>query len=428
MKRCLSLLAVTGLILGATACSVNPVTGERQLTLMSADQELAIGAENYQPSQQSQGGRYVVDPELGLYVSQVMDKLAAVSDRPGLPYEIVVLNNGVPNAWALPGGKMAINRGLLVELEDEAQLASVLGHEIVHAAARHSASQQTRNVLLQAGMLAAGVAASQSDSEYAGLAMGAVGVGAMAWQAKYSRSHELESDRYGIQYMVEAGYDPQAAVELQQTFVRLSEGRQSNWLDGLFASHPPSQERVNANKALAEQYGGGVRNKAAFDRAMAQLRRDQPAYEQYQQAQKAASEKQYDRALALVEQAIDHQPKENLFWELKGQLLMQKKQPGEAIAAFDRSIAANPEFFRPLVYRGLLHKQQNNTRQAREDLEQSRQLLPTQLGSYHLGELAQQRGDREAAVSYYREVASGGGELGEAAQSKLSQLGVQAGS
>ena len=352
----------------------------------------------------------------------------AVSDRPGLPYEIVVLNSGVPNAWALPGGKMAINRGLLVELEDEAQLASVLGHEIVHAAARHSASQQTRNILLQAGMLAAGVAASQSDSDYAGRAMGAVGAGAMAWQAKYSRSHELESDRYGIEYMVEAGYDPQAAVELQQTFVRLSEGRQSNWLDGLFASHPPSQERVNANQALAEQYGGGVRNKAAFDRAMAQLRRDQPAYEQYQQAQKAASEAQYDRALTLVEQAIDHQPKENLFWELKGQLLMQKKQPGEAIAAFDRSIAANPEFFRPLVYRGLLHKQQNNARQARDDLEQSRRLLPTQLGSYHLGELAQQQGDREAAVSYYREAASGGGELGEAAQSKLSQLGVQAGS
>ncbi len=425
MKRSLSLLAIASLLLGATACSVNPVTGERQLTLMSADQELAIGAENYQPSQQSQGGRYIVDPELGFYVSQVMKKLAAVSDQPGLPYEIVVLNNGVPNAWALPGGKMAINRGLLVELEDEAQLASVLGHEIVHAAARHSASQQSRNVLLQAGMLAAGVAASQSDSDYAGLAMGAVGVGAMAWQAKYSRSHELEADRYGIQYMSEAGYDPQAAVELQQTFVRLSEGRQSGWLDGLFASHPPSQARVNANKELAAQYSGGERNKAAFERAIAQLRRDQPAYEHYQQAQKAASEKQYDQALGLVEQAIAKQPKENLFWELKGQLLMQKKQPGEAVAAFDRSIRANPEFFRPLVYRGLLHKQQNNASQARADLEKSRTLLPTQLASYHLGELAQQRGDRQAAIGYYQEAASGGGELGEAAQAKLSQLGVQ---
>ncbi|MGD8176215.1 M48 family metalloprotease [Marinimicrobium sp. ARAG 43.8] len=424
IKRCLGALACVSLTLGLGACSVNPVTGERQLSFMSPEQELAVGAENYQPSQQSQGGRYVVDPELGLYVSEVTQKLAAVSDRPGLPYEIVVLNSGVPNAWALPGGKMAINRGLLVELEDEAQMAAVLGHEIVHAAARHGASQQTRNMILQAGVLAAGLAASQSDSDYAGLAVGAVGVGAMAWQAKYSRSHELESDHYGIQYMAEAGYDPQAAVELQETFVRLSEGRESGWVDGLFASHPPSQARVEANRELARQYSGGVRNKAAFDRAMRQLRKDQPAYEKYQEAQKAASDKDYDRALTLVQQAIDQQPKENLFWELKGQLLMQQKKPDQAITAFNRSISANPEFFRPLVYRGLLHKQEGDAEKARADLEASRNLLPTQLASYHLGELAQQRGDRSAAVSYYQEAASGGGELGQAAQAKLSQLGA----
>src|SRR5690606_10065539 len=161
-----------------TGCTVNPVTGEKQLSLMSAEQELAVGSEHYVPSQQSQGGRYVVDPELTLYVNEVGKRLATVSDRPNLPYEFVVLNNGVPNAWALPGGKMAINRGLLVHLEDESQLAAVLGHEIVHAAARHGASQNTRNILLQAGMMAAGVAAASSDSQYSALALGALGVGA----------------------------------------------------------------------------------------------------------------------------------------------------------------------------------------------------------------------------------------------------------
>src|SRR5690606_21191723 len=116
-----------------------------------------------------------------------------------------------------------INRGLLVHLEDESQLAAVLGHEIVHAAARHGASQNTRNILLQAGMMAAGVAAASSDSQYSALALGAVGVGAGAWQAKYSRSHELEADRYGVDYMVRAGYNPQGAVELQQTFMKFSQ-------------------------------------------------------------------------------------------------------------------------------------------------------------------------------------------------------------
>lgn len=424
MKRAISLFSGLVFALGLGACTVNPVTGERELSFMSAEQEVAIGTENYMPSQQSQGGRYVTDPDLGAYISRVTQRLAEVSDRPGLPYEIVVLNNGVPNAWALPGGKMAINRGLLVELEDEAQLASVLGHEIVHAAARHGATQNTRNMLLQGGMLVAGVAATQvTDSEYTGLAIGALGVGAMAWQARYSRSHELEADYHGMQYMMELGYDPQGAVELQETFMRMSEGRRSNWLEGMFASHPPSQDRVRANRQLAEQNPGGKRNKAEFERAMAQLRRDQPAYEDYEEAQKAASEQEYGRAMTLVQQAIDHQPRENLFWELKGQLHMQEDKPDEAIAAFDRSISANPEFFRPLVYRGVVHKRQGDAQQARRDLEASEQLLPTQLASYHLGELAMDRGDRSEAVSYFQRAAQGGGALGDAAQEKLNQLG-----
>src|SRR5690625_4051774 len=135
-----------------TACTVNPVTGDRQLSFLSAEQELALGQQHYVPSQQAQGGRYVVDPDLTVYVNQVGQGLADVSDRPGLPYEFVVLNNVVPNAWALPGGKMAINRGLLVYLEEESQLAAVLGHEVVHAAARHSASQLTRNLMFAYGL------------------------------------------------------------------------------------------------------------------------------------------------------------------------------------------------------------------------------------------------------------------------------------
>ena len=115
------------------ACSVNPVTGENQLSLISTAQEVAMGEQNYQPSQQSQGGQYQIDPGVQAYVAEVGRKLAAVSDAPALPYEFVVLNNSVPNAWALPGGKIAINRGLLVLLQDESELAAVMGHEIVHA-------------------------------------------------------------------------------------------------------------------------------------------------------------------------------------------------------------------------------------------------------------------------------------------------------
>ncbi len=100
-------------LLLAAGCSVNPVTGKNELSLMSAQQEVAIGNQQYSPAQQSQGGQYYLDSELTFYVSSIGKQLAAASDRPNLPYEFVVLNNSVPNAWALPGGKIAINRGLL---------------------------------------------------------------------------------------------------------------------------------------------------------------------------------------------------------------------------------------------------------------------------------------------------------------------------
>jgi predicted Zn-dependent protease len=207
------------------------VTGKSEIMFMSTAQEIEMGKQNYVPMQQSQGGVYDVDPELTAYVQRVGSKVA-VQSGVDLPYEFVVLNNSVPNAWALPGGKIAINRGLLYELESEAELAA-------------TAKQQSRAMLMQVGVMGTAIAAN--DSDYGNLIVGGAGMLAQLGLAKYGRGAELESDRYGMEYMSKAGYDPQGAVELQQTFVRLSEDRRQDWLSGLFASHPPSQERVDTN-------------------------------------------------------------------------------------------------------------------------------------------------------------------------------------
>ncbi|MGB5235039.1 MAG: M48 family metalloprotease, partial [Candidatus Macondimonas sp.] len=236
------------------ACAVNPVTGQRELNIISADQEISLGVQNYGPAQQMQGGQYKVDPQVNAYVREVGQKLATVADRP-LPYEFVVLNSSVPNAWAMPGGKLAVNRGLLTELNNEAELAAVLGHEITHAAARHSAQQMQRALLLQAGVMAVAVAAGSADERYAPLAVGSAALAASVVSQRYSREAELEADHYGMGYMARTGYDPYAAVTLQETFVRLSGGRNSSWVEGLFASHPPSAERVAQNRLRAQQLG-----------------------------------------------------------------------------------------------------------------------------------------------------------------------------
>jgi len=159
MKRYSISLALM-LTLALSACATNPVTGKKELSLISEQQELAMGAQQYAPLRQSQGGDYNVDPALTSYVSEIGQRLAKVSDRQ-LPYEFKVLNNGVPNAWALPGGKIVVNRGLLTELHNEAELAAVLGHEITHAAARHTAHNMSRGMVLQGAVIGATIAAAK---------------------------------------------------------------------------------------------------------------------------------------------------------------------------------------------------------------------------------------------------------------------------
>lgn len=419
-----NLLRLSLIILTASwiqACSVNPVTGEREISLISAEQEVAMGEQYYLASRQQQGGRYIVDPDLNAYVSNVGRKLAAQSDRPNLPYEFVVLNNSTPNAWALPGGKIAINRGLLVLLDDEAQLAAVLGHEIVHAAARHGAQQQSRAAILQMGMQVAQVASNNSG--YGDLIAAGAGAGAQLYISKYGREQELQSDKYGVEYMVKAGYNPYAAVELQETFVKLSEQHAQDWLQGLFASHPPSQERVAKNKQLADQYGSkGTRNKDAYQRAIKQLKQDKAAYDLHDRALKMASSNDLPKALDLTQQAINKQPKEALFYVTKGQIDLSQDRVTSAKSAFSRSVQLNPEYYMGHLGLGLIEKQQKQYSSAKQHLEKSAEFLPTQIALFHLGELELNDGNHAKAAEYFSVVAQQGGELGQKAQVYLNKL------
>jgi len=415
------LLIVSALFSLLAACAVNPVTGKKELSFISPEQEVAIGRQNYEPSQQAQGGTYYLDPQLQAYVSQVGQKLAAVSDRNGLPYEFVVLNNPVPNAWALPGGKIAINSGLLIELEDEAQLAAVLGHEIVHAAARHGANQMSKGMLLNVGTQVAGLASQQAG--YGSLGGVAAQMGSAAWMARYGRDDEFESDVYGMEYMKRAGYDPYAAVELQETFVRLNNSRQQDFLTGLFASHPPSQERVNRNKEKAAMLGkGGSRNKAVYQQRIAQIKKDQPAYEAQQKAIKALNDKKPAEAMGFLDEAIRIQPNDGYAWELRGHAWEMSNEPAKAKQAFSTAISKNPKLFSHYLARGVLLYKEGKKNEARPDLQKSHELLPTNTASYYLGEMAYSAGDSKKALSYYQQVAQSDTAMGKDARQKMVRM------
>ncbi|WP_370980563.1 M48 family metalloprotease [Agaribacterium sp. ZY112] len=402
------------------ACAVNPVTGEREVSLVSHQEEISIGEQHYLSSQQQQGGVYLVDPELNRYVQEVGAKLAAVSDRKDLPYEFVVLDNDVPNAWALPGGKIAINRGLLVHLDDEAQLAAVMGHEIVHAAARHGAQKMTQQKMIGAGAAAATFAAG--DSEYAPLIGGGIMGGAALYQAHYGRSQELESDKYGMKYMVAAGYEPQAAVELQETFVKLSGGAKSDMFSALLASHPPSQERVEKNQQMANKLPAGKRYRDRYQKATKQIRIDAPAYSKHIAASQAASKKDWGQAQKLVAEAIKLQPKESLFHITQGQFYMAQQQPQKAEASFRKASQLNPQYFASELGLGAALATQKKDKEAKSALLKSVKLLPTQTAYWQLGGVEERAGNKSKAIEYYQAVAQAGGELGKAATAKLGKL------
>jgi predicted Zn-dependent protease len=401
-------------------CGTNPVTGQKELQLVSEQQELAIGAENYGPSRQMQGGDYVVDPAVEAYVQEVGQRLAQMSDRQ-LPYEFSVINNSVPNAWALPGGKIAVNRGLLTELGSEAELAAVLGHEIVHAAARHGAKSMQRGMFTQGAL--ATLALTMDDTRYAGLLVGGAQVGAQLVTTKYGRDAESESDKYGMRYMARAGYNPLAAVTLQETFVRLSEGQQSGWLDGLFASHPPSIERVEANRKTAAELGDkGDYGTDPYLAAIKPLLDSKEAYAAFDKAMQAYTQSDMKAARSFVNQAVRAEPREARFHALLGDINARGKRNDDALSAYTRAITNNPEYFPAYLGRGLVRQRMNKLDLAATDLQKSIDLLPTATAHNALGQIEQKRGHLDQAAEHFRVASGSQSEVGQAAALSLARI------
>lgn len=420
ISRNISIIVLTALTLLPSACGTNPVTKKREFQLVSEAQEISIGQQNYSPARQSQGGDYILDKELTAYVQSVGNKLAAVSDRK-LPYEFTVINDSVPNAWAMPGGKIAFNRGLLYELNSEAELAAVMGHELVHAAARHGAQGMERGIFMQGAMIAVGMATQ--DNNYANLIVGGAQLGAQLATSKYGRDAETEADFYGMQYMKKAGYDPAAAVTLQETFVRLSANRQSNFIEGLFASHPPSNARVAANKVTLTQLGaGGNLGKEVYAQKVAKLKSTQAAYKAYDEAVKALSEKNVEKATTLAKQAIAGEPREARFQELLGDIALTQKKTPEALAYYDKAIQLQPEYFKPHVQAGVALFNMGRKAEAEKYLIKSNALLPTAPSHYLLGKMAEERGDLTSALKNYQVAAGSNSEIGKQSTAEFVRL------
>jgi predicted Zn-dependent protease len=238
-------------------------------------------------------------------------------------------------------------------------------------------------MVAQVGMVAA--AAAVSDQEHAGLILGGAAVGVALITTKHGRDAELQSDRYGIRYMAKAGYDPQGAVTLQEKFVALSKGRRGGWLENMFASHPPSEERVAANRTNAAALpAGGARGHDAYLKATAGIRKSKDAYAAYDAGLAALTKGDAKAALAAARKAIVSEPKEALFYGLAGAAHAKAGDAKAARAAYDAALERNPGYYAFWLERGLLRKAGGDGG-AKADLERAHALLPTKGSADALG-------------------------------------------
>lgn len=343
----LASMAAAGVL---TGCATNPVTGKSQLMLMSEEQEIDIDR-NYAPVQFSSDYGTVQDPALGAYIQQTGKRIAAHTHRPHLPYSFQVVNATYINAYAFPGGSIAITRGILLSVDNEAELAALMGHELGHVNARHTAQQMTKGTLTQAVIGGLSVATGAAlGSGYGQLAsqLGMMSAGALL--AAYSRDNEREADNLGLAYMVRGGYGADGFVGLMDMLRSQSKSKHSA-IELMFATHPMSDERYQtAVENVQNQYKTDRKKPFYRERYMdniSSLRRIEGAIDAMQDGEKELigknfeeAENQFQRALkiapndytALVMMAKCQYLQENWIQTRQYTNRAKKAYPGEAQA------------------------------------------------------------------------------------------------
>ncbi len=388
------------------ACAVNPVTQQSQFSLMSSHQEMAMGQELYPLYTQMSYGLFQ-DPVLQDYVQTVGKRLAAVSHRPNMPYEFNVVNGSEMNAYALPGGKISITRGMVTKLQNEAQLAAVLGHEIGHVSAMHHATFYTRQTvaglvtgigssLLQAAGVAGGDLISQAGLLAANLIL-----------MKYSRDQERQADELGMEYMVRAQYNPAGYV---QTMAMLQEEgkRQPSLLESFFSSHPLTSERIMAANQRLEQYGASLRTpealrQASFQERTQYLRSVAPAYALMDEAKNILSQGNAARAVSLLNRATDEAPKEALIWVYRAVAEKTAGNTRAAVSSARRSVELYPNLYHARYVAGVVLFHDQNYQESLQHLSEADKIVPNQPSVlFYMGRNWEAMGQRDrAARAYY---------------------------
>lgn len=353
----LTSMSAAGILSG---CSENPATGEKQFMIVSEKAEIRLDKEN-SPHQIASDYGILQDKGLNHYIDKVGNKLVPMTHRPKMPYSFQGVNATYINAYAFPGGTIAATRGILLKLENEAELAALLGHELGHVNARHTARQMSKRTLTSIAVWGIKTYVNRKHSEYTEIAekLGMLGAGALL--ASYSRDNEREADALGNAYMVKAGYSTKGFVGLMEMLMNLSK-RKSGITQLLFSTHPMSDERYRtAIKTARSEYQASQDMSLNRERYMDETSR-----------------------LRNIRSAIEDMQ--------KGDLLMASRKFDNAENYYGRALKQAPDDYAGLLMMAKCMMAKGERTRASRYAEQAKQICPSEAQAYHISGFIKMRG------------------------------------
>jgi len=392
-------------LFGAAAlsgCAQSPVGGKSILVGMSEAQEKSVD-QQVAPQQFSQDLGPVQDAQVNNYLSSVGQRLDKLTHRPQMPYSYRVLNANYVNAYTFPGGAMGVTRGILVDLNNEAELAALLGHEMGHVNARHAAQRQGQAMVAQVAVMGANIAAS--SSEWGGLVAIGSQLGASAMLSSYSRDNEREADELGQEYMVRAGYPASGMTGLHQLLVN-QQKEEPGLLQTMFSTHPMNRERRDTAQRLAEtKYASTLKRDVGRERFMdstASMRRIKPTIAACQNGEVAMAGKQYGKAEGEFRSALQKTPRDYAANVLMAQCLQAQDKDREALGYAEAAKKIYPQEAQAHKLSGVLALGLKDPAAAYAGLDRYDRMLPGDAGVGFLkGVALEGMGRRQDAASQY---------------------------
>jgi len=402
----------------------DPLTGKKTFTILPTEEEIAIGNKITPQSITEFEGQYP-DPEVRDYVKKIGLSIAEKTPR-NLPYEFFITNSSVINAFALPGGKIVITRGIFLLFDEECELAGVLGHELGHVNARHHArfleKQMGLSILLQIGALLVG---GNTLTERAILQLAEIGANLLA--LKFSRDQEREADHLGVQFAARAGYEPRCMISVFQKLREEEKERPPEWL----STHPLPETRIKEVAKLIEDLRiprNLKRNSEEFKRIKAKLLQTKRSYEAYEEGKRLFYKNQRLAALEKFEEAIRLYPKNQIALAYASYIYLQEGNPKKALNYAESAIKIDPLLLWGWYAKGIALFKLERYEESIRTLEKARELVETYGGTYYyLGRNYEALGRVKEAIENYRmavKLATGKEDWYQDAKKRLANYGV----